>query len=327
VHGEQDEVFSLADTKRLASALQAKGVQVEIKTIPGLPHGLEPERSVVFRAVGEYCLSHLTGRNAWQNYHSIAQWQAEAPPLWLWWLPAIMWAGGWWIWSVKTRAKTQPAKKPLSRGEIALRWLAALLAIGALSVTALHLVTPLLMVSDTTSTVAQRFLVQPKEHAGFEYLVTQPVWHGQKLKTLLEHVRLADYNRDLVNWQADDKLYRDFVLSPVITGNPDEQLNWRRSFWEEFYPRIRHENSPEDAAKIVVRHLRERVTVAAAPNLPQDVPVIWLKQITDEAGFEIIYVAALRSVGVPARLGLQHQTEFWNGDKWQTAPTPSVISW
>ena len=327
VHGEQDEVFPVADTKRLASALQAKGVQVELKTIPGLSHGLEPERAVIFRTVGEYCLTHLAGKDVWQNYRSITQWQAKALPLWLWWLPAAMWAGGWWIWTVKTRAKTQPVKTPLSRGEIVLRWLAALLAIGALSVTALHLVTPLFTVSDTTSAIARRFLVQPKERAGFKYLVAQPIWRGQKLKTLLEHVELAGYNRELVNWQVDDQMYRDYVLSPVITGNSDEQLNWRRPLWEEFYPRIRHENSPEDAAKIVVRHLRERVTIATVPNLPQDVPAIWLKQITDEAGFQIICVAALRSVGVPARLGLQHQAEFWNGAKWDTAPPPSVMSW
>ncbi|MGA2801483.1 MAG: hypothetical protein ABSE97_03805 [Verrucomicrobiota bacterium] len=125
----------------------------------------------------------------------------------------------------------------------------------------------------------------------------------------------------------DDKTYRDFVLSPVVTGNPNEQLNWRRSLWEEFYPRIRHENLPEDAARIVTRHLRERVTIATVSNLPHDVPVIWLGQITDEAGFEIICVAALRSVGVPARLGSQHKAGFWNGDKWQTAPTPSIMSW
>jgi predicted esterase len=327
VHGEGDEVFPVADIKRLGSTLQTRGVQVEIKTIPGLPHGLEPERGVIFRAVSEYCLTHLAGKDAWQNYRSIAQWQAKALPLWLWWLPAVIWAGGWWTWSVKSRAKTQPVKTPLSRGEIVLRWLAVLLAIGALSVTALYLVTPLFTVSDTTTAIAGRFLVQPKERAGFEYLVTQPIWRGQKLKTLLEHVRLAGYNRELVNWQVDDKIYRDYVLSPVITGNPDEQLNWRRSLWEEFYPRIRHENSTEDAAKIIVRHLRERVTIAAAPNLPQDVPAIWLKQVTDETGFEIIYVAALRSVGVPARLGSHQQAEFWNGDKWQTAPMPSVMSW
>jgi hypothetical protein len=95
--------------------------------------------------------------------------------------------------------------------------------------------------------------------------------------------------------------------------------------WEEFYLRIRHESSPEDAAKIVMRHLCERVTIASLPNLSHDVPDIWLKQITDEAGFEIIYVAALRSVGVPARLNSNSHAEFWDGNKWQTAPAPSVM--
>ena len=186
VHGEQDEVFPVADTKRLAATLQDGGMPVELKIISNLPHGLEPERAVIIRAVGEYCLTHLTGKDAWQNYRSIAQWQAKAPSLWLWWLPAAIWAGGWLIWTVKTRTKAQPVKTPLSRGEIVLRWLAALLAIGALSVMALHWVKPLFAVGDTTSAIARRFLVQPKERTDFEYLVAQPVWRGQKLKTLLE---------------------------------------------------------------------------------------------------------------------------------------------
>jgi hypothetical protein len=97
--------------------------------------------------------------------------------------------------------------------------------------------------------------------------------------------------------------------------------------WEEFYPRIRHETSPEDAARIVARHLRERVTIAPVSNPPRDVPAIWLRQITDEAGFEIVYVAAFRSVGVPARLNSQQQAESWDGAKWMDAPRPSVIGW
>ena len=216
---------------------------------------------------------------------------------------------------------------PVRRIDIALRWLAVILAVWALAETAIHLVTPCFSVNDTTLSIARRFLVQPKQHNDFEYLAAQPIWHGQKLKTLLEHVELAGYNRELINWQLDEKIYRDYVLSPVITGSADEQLNWRRSLWEEFYPRIRHESSPENAAVIVVRHLRERVTISTTSNLPQDVPGIWLRQITDEAGFQIIHVAALRSVGVSACLDSNSHAEFWDGNKWQAAPQPSVLSW
>jgi len=348
VHGEQDEIFPVTDTKRLASLLQSNRLPVELKTIPGISHGMEPERGVVFRAVGEYCLTHLTGKAAWQNYHSIAQWRAQAPSLWLWWLPAAAWAGGWLTWSRYHRT-AQPAKIKLKRHEIALRWIAAILATLALTETAIHLITPRVQVNDTTLAIARKFLVQPKERTDFEYLTAQPVWHGQRSKTLLEHVELSGYNRELINWQLDDNIYRDYVLSPAIelltpinreqalnpsagqsramAGQLSTSLNWRRPLWEEFYPRIRHESSPEDAARIVVRHLRERVTIANLPNPPRDVPAIWLRQITDEAGFEIIYVAALRSVGVPARLNSQHQAEFWDGTKWGNAPRPSVVRW
>jgi len=326
IHGEQDEIFPIADTKRLASVLQTSGLSVELKIIPGIAHGMESERGVVFRCIGEYCLTHLTGNGAWQDYHSIAQWQADAPSLWLFWLPATAWIVGWFAWS-RYRKAASPEKIKLSGGEIALRWVAVILATLALAETTIHLVTPRFFVNDTTLSIASRFLVQPKQHNDFEYLAAQPIWHGQKLKTILIHVELTGYNRELVNWQVDEKNYQDFVLSPVITGDTDEKLNWRRPLWEEFYPRIRHESSPEDAAKIVVRNLRERVTIAALPNLPHDVPAIWLRQITDEAGFEIIYVAALRSVGVPARLNSQHQAEFGDGTKWDNSPRPSVVGW
>lgn len=119
-------------------------------------------------------------------------------------------------------------------------------------------------------------------------MAAQPIWQARKLQVLLAAVELAAYNRDLINWQVDEKHYRDNVLSPVITGQRYEKFNWRRPLWEEFHPRIRHENSPEDAAQIVVRHLRECVTVANLPNLPHEVPTVWLRQITDQAGFEII---------------------------------------
>ena len=326
VHGEQDQTFPLADTTRLAAVLQSNGVPVDLRIIPGAPHGMEPDGGVVFRCIGEYCLTHLNGTNAFQNYHSIAQWQAEAPALWLFWIPAMGWVVGWFMW--RRRNKVPPAEKiKLLRHEIALRWVAALLAAWAVAVTAIHLVPPHWLVSETTLSIARKHLVEPKESADFECLAAQPVWRGQKMETLLDHVELAGYNRELINWRLDDKVYRDYVLSPVITGASGEQLNWRRPLWEEFYPRIRHENSTEEAARIVARHLRERVTVAAIPDLPREVPAVWLRQITDEAGFEIIYVAALRSVGVPARLDTRHMAEFWNGAKWTAAPPPVVMNW
>jgi hypothetical protein len=117
------------------------------------------------------------------------------------------------------------------------------------------------------------------------------------------------------------------IIEPSSTSNASSfNLNWRRSLWEAFYPRIRHENSPAEAAQIVVRYLRERVTTVSPPNSPRSVSAIWRRQVTDEKGFQIIYVAALRSVGVPARLDANGQAEFYDGQEWQIARTPCVVS-
>jgi len=302
VHGEQDQTFPVADTKRLASILQTNDQPVDLKIIPGMTHGMESDRGVVFRSIGEYCLTHLAGKDAWQNYHSIAQWQAEAPPLWIFLLPAAAWCVGWCVWSRHRKGRSSE-KVRLSRGEIPLRWLAVLLATWASAESAIHLVPPHFSVSDTTLSIAHRYLIQAKQHNDFAFLAAQPIWQGEKLKTLLEHAELASYNRELINWHLDDQIYRDYVLTPVITGNSGEQLNWRRPLWEEFYPRIRHESSLEYAAKIVARHLREHLTIAPDYPMQSSVDTMWGHQIVNQEDFEIIYTAALRSVGVPCRSG------------------------
>jgi hypothetical protein len=148
---------------------------------------------------------------------------------------------------------------------------------------------------------------------------------------LLNHVHLANYNRQLIAWKVDDAAYRDFVLSPLICPAADSDLDWRRTLWESFYPRIRKEESTEAAAAIVVTHLRERITIAPSVSdtaFPLAVPDIWQRQITTGKGFENIYVAALRSAGIPARLAASTgKTEFLSPSGWEPAPRPIGDSW
>jgi hypothetical protein len=49
---------------------------------------------------------------------------------------------------------------------------------------------------------------------------------------------------------------------------------------------------------------------------------IWDEELTDAAGFERICVAALRSAGIPARLGGEGHAECFAEGKWQAAPRP-----
>lgn len=136
----------------------------------------------------------------------------------------------------------------------------------------------------------------------------------------------------------------------AINHPQSTDLNWRRQLWEYFYPRIRKESSLEAAAEIVVRNLdedckrdggrdstpinREReleiknsktgVEISAPTHVGgyKSVLEIWRQQMASVEEFERIYVAALRSVGIPARLATSGQAEFWTGAEWKVAPRP-----
>lgn len=343
IHGERDEVFPLAEARRVAGWLRTNGVPVQLKVVPGLDDGLQPNRLLLCRSIGEYCLLHLSGPNALMNYRSILSWQAHAKPLWLFWTPGLIWTGfrlfRWW--SRRRAADAAGADgssaggaPPWTRGQIAIWCAAGILALAALADTALHLLPPRLGVTARTLSLARKYLVLPKQSADFDFAARDSVWRGKRLRTLLENVELANYNRELIDWKLDDKHYRDFVLSPEIDPALDGDLEWRRPLWENFYPRIRNEPTPGAAAEIVARFLRERVTIAppnaqAHPSvrMPQSIARIWQRQITDTRGFESIYVAALRAAGVPARLDPGHRAEFWTGSRWEPAPRPVFDQW
>lgn len=326
MHGEQDEVFPLDDARRVAECLRSNGVPVELQVLPGLDHGLKGNRLQVFRAFGEYSLTRFNGPEALRDYRSILWWQAQARPLWIYWLPALAW-GSAWAYGRNRRSGLRfrsPEPLPWRKWEIALRWVAVALAAAATGQTALHLIPPRLAVGRQTLEIARRHLVQPKEMADFEFLASNPAWHGRRLKILLEHVQLANYNRELINWKLDEETYRDFVLSPLIEPAADGEMNWRRPLWENFYPRIRKEQTTEAAAEIVARFLRERLTISRSGAFPETIEQIWQQQIASPKGFEAVYVAALRAAGIPARLDGYGCAEFWTGSGWRRAPKPAV---
>jgi len=332
IHGEYDEVFPLVEAQNVAACLQTNGAPVELKVLSGQGHGFGENRMLVLRIVGEQCLKHLLGPDALDNYRSILSWQAQAKQVWLFWMPALTWVVLW-LWCRWRTGRVDvhsanglPTCMPVQPWwEIVLRLLAAGLATAALAQTVLHLVLPRLPVGNYTLSIARKHLVQAKRKVDFDFLAINPVWRGMPLTCLLSHLDLAAYNRELINWKIDDQVYHDFVLSPDPAIDID--YNWRRELWENFYPRIRREQGIEAAAETVARFLRERVTISSGSQLPSAVGEIWQHQIADEHGFASIYVAALRSVGIPARLDSQGRTLFWTGIAWQSAPCPLPASW
>jgi dienelactone hydrolase len=345
IHSEKDQVFPLSEAQQLAAYLRSRGTMTELRVLAGLDHGLGNDRLVVFRTIGEYCLTHLNGSGALRSYSSILLWQIRAKPLWVHWLPALAWMSLMIVirWQSALRSRNPETQgvelrsdslfskslKTLVRysGDLFLRWMTCILAVAAFVQTAVHLIAPRLPVNDLMLGIARRYFVQAKQRNDFEFLARDSVWQCKRLKLLLEHVELSGYNREIIKWRVENELYRDFVLSPRIDAVLDGDLTWRRPLWEHFYPRIRKEQTPEAAARIVARHLRERVTIAKGEDwLPNQISGIWLQQITNSQGFECIYVAALRSVGIAARLSGQAKAQFWTGSEWKPAPRPAVES-
>lgn len=323
LHGDQDNVFPLAAAARTAACLRTNGVSVSVSVLPGQTHTPMADRGIIFRAIGEHCLTELRGAQALSEYRSVTAWQVGTKPFLFYWLPALFWSGLWLLLKNRRHRTGNDTGVP-TRLRISMWWVAIVLAILAFAWTALHLIPPRLKITDRTLTLARDYLLRPSQRADFDFLVAEATWAGKRLQSLLTHVELAGYNRRLVNWELEDDLYCKFVLSPWVSSEGGEELNWRRPLWESLYPRIRRETDLARAAGIVVRHLRERVSITEGENLPVEVETVWRRQITNAKGFERIYVAALRSVGIPARLNPQGRTEFWTPTGWQPAPRPLI---
>ena len=182
VYGENNELFPVFNARQLYSMLRSNNVPVVLSIIPGLPNDLEPERGVIFRSIGELCLTHLMGKGISQNYHSISRWRADAPSLALFFVPAIAWGVGWFAW-LKHRTPARPKKSKPKIYEILFRLLAVLLATLASVEATLHMVSPHFSVNDTTLSIARLFLVQARDRQDFDFLAENSIWHNAKPKS------------------------------------------------------------------------------------------------------------------------------------------------
>ena len=214
-----------------------------------------------------------------------------------------------------------PAKQRftrLARWEIWLRRLAWALGITAFAETTILVGTPFLPVNNTTLVIARHYLLPPSSVADLNFLAARVDWSGRKLRPLVQHADLANYNRQLIDWKMDDRIYRECVLNPSINPQYDGQLNWRRKLWEYFYLPVRQENNPRSAAQIVLQHLSKRILLVS--DGPLTIEEMWREERSDRNGFEALKVAAFRSVGVPARLDSGGRAQLFADGKWHSPP-------
>jgi predicted esterase len=333
LHGQRDEIFPEADGQRLAALLKSNGVPVNLHVFRDeQPHGFGLDRPVVVRGVAEYCA----------NFFGLFQPLPinTRPSYWYYWLPVFVLGIAFAInWYLQRRKLLKNLPDPYPCASEAIFGITWLLGVAATTVMVIHLELPRLSASNIALNLTRKWLVQPAQRNDFDWITAQPFSHSQKINTLLQHLELADLQRNFFYPELGEGMYRNYILSPVIeppgfnqkpkarNQKPESGLNWRRELWENFYPRIRRETEAAAAAGIVVRYLRERVTITPGTMEPAGVETIWTTELTDTNGFEVVYVAALRAVGLAARLNQTWQAEFWNGKDWQTAPQPLICTW
>jgi hypothetical protein len=138
---------------------------------------------------------------------------------------------------------------------------------------------------------------------------------------------LADYTRRIVNWKLDERFYTEYVLNPRVVDGMQPELEWRQPLWKYFYPLIRKAATPHDAANILVNHLRLEVEVreSARGSSTTTIQQIWNQRATTPTGFEQIYLAALRSIAVAAKLNSQGRVEIRDDGEWKAAPRPAEL--
>jgi hypothetical protein len=254
--------------------------------------------------------------------------------VWTFWLLAVLIIGNlvtlkrWWGLFGPTFSfwKSDAPKEKTTWSSLILESLAVVTASAALGLTAIHLGLPRLSINDATISLAEMFLIHPQWKRDFEYLISKPAYQGKRLGAILTHVELANLQRKQFYQNLDESTFQQFVLSPDVDDLPLNEIDWRRTLWENFYPRIRRENDPVIAAQIIVRFLRERVGIDPSYRYRVGVETFWTQQMADGVGFERIYVAALRSAGIAARLNELKRAELWTGKEWQAAPKPLVLS-
>jgi len=317
VHGEFDGVFPLEDIRRLDALLQTNSISVDKRIIAGADHGFGDDKAIIFRSVAEYCSERFVPSSRLYLH--------EIPSYWFCWLPAIAW-GLIWGYAVLLRWRNWVGILPIpstrfERGLRMVTWIAACMAIIAII---FYFGWPNLNASPTAIQVARDWISSPSARAEVAYLSDLNIWKSHSVCTVLEHAELPNFRGPYLYQNLEISIFQDYIVSPVIDDISLDELNWRRLLWENFYPRVRNETTPVSAAQVVVRFLRERVSIHPYYIQNTGIETIWREQVTNAAGWERIYVAALRSAGVAARLNGHHQAEIWTGFEWQLAPRPTI---
>jgi hypothetical protein len=212
-----------------------------------------------------------------------------------------------------------------NRNEKPIAWLhliAYLCTFIAILFTLIHVATPRMKVNKYSNYCARRFIIRKGLEKDFDYLINNLRIKQWTIGVVVSHIDLANLQKRHFYDELETTTFQKFLLSPQIDETPVGEYNWRRTFWESFYPLVHQVHDPIIADEMIVHSLRQRVGIDSSFCYKLGVETIWIQGMTDEIGFQRILVAALRSIGIAARLNLEHKAEFWTGREWASSSPP-----
>jgi hypothetical protein len=171
---------------------------------------------------------------------------------------------------------------------------------------------------------AKAWLVEPRFADDFQYLLATRDWSDYPLRGLVDGIGLAERERNHFYGNVDTDLFRRYVLNPAVVSTEQSGLSWRRQLWERLSPIVRQETKPARAAGLVVKALSLQIGIDASYPDDAGVETVWVQGVANERAWERALVAAFRAIGLAARLNAQQQAEYWNGETWALAPSPSI---
>jgi hypothetical protein len=305
-----------AQLKVFRSFLAEHDFQSVLWHLGGSPTFDTKNPSVVLRLIGEWSKRRLD-----QNHPLPEAPEVTGLPFWLCSIPALIWLG------CSLLNTGGPMQEIASRSRIDLkpklvRWRTGSLLLIALLAYGVHLCALFSRTSTVGLAISRAFLVRATWREEFDYLLQLAQCGNQRIGTLITHAELAHYNSyELANWSVPKDIYITYVLSPEIDSGPVNDMDWRRMLWEFFYPRLNTENSIFVAATKLAEIMRSRISIVKTPNV-QSLVTIWQKQVANQRDFTRLYVAAARSVGIPARMNSKGVCQIWSEERWLDLTEP-----
>jgi len=324
VQGQNDDIFTPKQVESIAKTLRLYGITAFTTDVAGVGHDLDPDSSLIIRLVGELCKQIVIPNGVSEPISS----KVSIRELILCFFTFALIISIWSTIDGNINSYLQTILRYFiyfyKRRKTFIMFVTTVL----ISLFAVCVIATQLEANGVDVYIVSKTLVPPSQRNAFMHLASITLSEGNSLYTLLNYFKLANYDRSLSNWKLKDNDFDDFVLSPCLDNKQQMQLCWRQHLWELLYPRIKHVQTEEQAATIIVRYLRERITITTEAKRPTeyDLVDIFNSQLIDKNGFSMIYVAALRSVGIPAKLNDSGQALFFYKNSWTIAPEPDILS-